>query len=159
MNPPPENREILVYYASLDGVWCRNEMIIDDALAYVVTTEIMLSNNIEPRSIDECGCRTDWLNWKQAIQVELDSLAKRKVFGPVAPTPPHMKPVGYKWVFVQKRNEKNEIMLYKARLVTQGFSQCLGIDYDETYSAVIGVITFRYKDLDIADERSNYVSL
>ena len=98
-------------------------MIFDDAFAYTVATDIMLSDDIEPHSIDECRRRTDWSNWKQAIQIELDSLAKRNVFGPVAHTPTHMKPVGYKWVFVRKRNEKNEIVRYKARLVAQGLSQ------------------------------------
>ncbi|KAM2245774.1 hypothetical protein PS1_006802 [Malus domestica] len=121
-NPPPENHEILVYYASLDEVRCRNEMIVNDALAYAVATEIMLSDNIESRSVVECRHKTNWSNWKQAIQFELNSLAKRKVFEPVAPTPPHVKPVGYKWVFVRKRNEKSEIVCYKAHLVAQGFS-------------------------------------
>ena len=82
----------------------------------------MLSDDIEPHSVDECRHRIDWSNWKQAIQDKLDSLAKRNVFGPVAPAPSHVKPVSYKWVFVQKRNEKNEIVHYKARLVAQGFS-------------------------------------
>ncbi|KAM2133127.1 hypothetical protein ACFX1R_003267 [Malus domestica] len=50
-NPSPKNRNILVYYAGLDDVWCRNEMIIDEALAYAVATEIMLSDNIEPVSL------------------------------------------------------------------------------------------------------------
>ena len=97
-----------------------------------VATDIMLSDDIEPHSVDECRCRTDWSNWKQAIQVELDSLTKRKVFRHVAHTPPHVKPVDYKWVFVRKRNKKNEIVRYKARLVVQGFSQRSGIDYEET---------------------------
>ena len=52
--------------------------------------------------------------------------------------------VGYKWVFVHKRNEKNEIIRYKARLVAQGFSQILGIDYEETYAPVMDAITFRF---------------
>ena len=52
--------------------------------------------------------------------------------------------VGYKWVFVHKRNEKNEIIRYKARLVAQGFSQILGIDYEETYALVMDAITFRF---------------
>ena len=51
-NPPTENYEISVHYTRLDDVWCRNEMIVDDALAYAVATEIMLSNDIEPRSIN-----------------------------------------------------------------------------------------------------------
>ena len=55
-----------------------------------------------------------------------------------------MKPVGYKWVFIRKHNDKNEIARYKARLVAQGFSQRPEIDYDETYSPVMDIITFRY---------------
>ena len=52
--------------------------------------------------------------------------------------------VGYKWVFVRKRNDKNEVVRYKARLVAQGFPQRPGIDFDETYSPVMDGITFRY---------------
>jgi hypothetical protein len=44
-----------------------------------------------------------------------------------------MELIGYKWVFVQKWNENNEIVRYKTRLVAQGFSQKLGVCYDETY--------------------------
>ena len=51
---------------------------------------------------------------------------------------------GYKWVFVRKRNERNEIVRYKARLVAQGFSQRPGVDYEETYSPVMDAIAFRY---------------
>ena len=74
----------------------------------------------------------------------MDSLAKRKVFGHVVPTPNDVKPIGYKWVFVRKRNGKNEIARYKARLVAQGFSQRPGIDYDETYSPVMDITMFQY---------------
>ena len=44
--------------------------------------------------------------------------------------------------FVQKRNENGEIVRYKARLVAQGFSQRLGIDFEETYSLVLDATTF-----------------
>ena len=59
-------------------------------------------------------------------------------------TPEDVQPVGYKWVFVRKRNEKNEIVRYKARLVAQGFSQRPGFDYNVTYSPVVDIITLRY---------------
>ena len=49
--------------------------------------------------------------WKEAIQTELNSLAKREVFGPVVHTPKGVIPVGYKWIFVRKHNENNEILL------------------------------------------------
>ncbi|PRQ59184.1 putative RNA-directed DNA polymerase [Rosa chinensis] len=142
--PTLENREISINYACLSEIWNRNEIIIDDIFVFAVATEIITSDDVEPRSVDECQRRDDWPKWKEAIQVELDSLTKRKVFGPVVPTPRHVKPVGFKWVFVRKRNEGNEIVRYKARLVAQGFSQRPGIDYDETYSPVMDVITFRY---------------
>ena len=59
---PPENREISVHYAVLDEAWNRNEMIIDDAFTYLVATDIMLSDDIEPRSVNECQHKTDWSN-------------------------------------------------------------------------------------------------
>ena len=71
-------------------------------------------------------------------------MIKRDVFGPVVQTPASIKPVGNKWVFVRKRNENNDIIKYKARLVAQGFSQRPDIDYEETYSPVMDAITFRF---------------
>jgi hypothetical protein len=55
-----------------------------------------------------------------------------------------MKLIGYKLVFVWKRNENNEILKYKTRLVAQYFLQKLSINYDETYSFVVDVITLWY---------------
>ena len=78
------------------------------------------------------------------MQVELNSPNKRKVFGTIILTPGVVKPLGYRWIFVRKRNEKDEIVRYKARLVAQGFSQRPGIDYEETYSPVMDATTFRY---------------
>jgi hypothetical protein len=45
---------------------------------------------------------------------------------------------------VPKQNEKNEIVRYKAQLMAQRFSRRPAIDYDETYSPIVDVITFRY---------------
>ena len=98
----------------------------------------------EPQNVNECRHRNDWLKGKEAIKTELRSLAKREVFRPVIQTPTNIQHVGYRWVFVRKRNEKNEIVRYKARLVAQGFSQRPGNDYEETYSPIMDAITFRY---------------
>ena len=52
----------------------------------------------------------------------LDSLAKLEVFRPVVHAPKYVILVGYKWVFIRKQNENNEIVQYKAQLVAQGYS-------------------------------------
>ena len=44
----------------------------------------------------------------------------------------------------EKHNENNEIIRYKVRLLAQGFSQKLGIDYEETFSPVMDTITFSF---------------
>jgi hypothetical protein len=59
---------------------------------------------------------------KRVIEAELNSLKKTKVFTKVIATPPRIFPAGFKWVFIRKRNENNEVVKYKSRLVVQGFT-------------------------------------
>lgn len=66
-----------------------------------------------------------------------------------------MKPVGYKWVFVRKRDESGDIAIYKARLVAQGFSHRPWINFNETYSPVVYANNFRYLISLIANEWLN----
>jgi hypothetical protein len=98
----------------------KNKIVVDNIFSFKVAFDITVSNDdIEPQTIEECRHRNDWPMWKEAIQVELNSLAKREVFGPVVQTPEGVSPVGYKWVFVQKRNENIESVRYKARLAAK----------------------------------------
>jgi hypothetical protein len=77
----------------------------------------------------ECKKRSDWNQWKEAIQTEIASFYERKLFSEVMLTPRGVFLIGYKWVFIRKQNQKNEVVKYKARLVAQGFSQKPRIDY------------------------------
>jgi hypothetical protein len=100
----------------------RNKIVVDNIFSFKVVFDITRSNDdIEPQTVKECRCRNDCPMWKESIQAELNSLRKREVFGPVVQTPEGVSPIGYKWVFVRKRNEKNEIVRYKAILIAQGF--------------------------------------
>jgi hypothetical protein len=47
------------------------------------------------------------------------------------------KKVGSKWVFKVKRLVDGSVDKFKARLVAQGFTQCLGFNLDETHILVI----------------------
>ncbi|KAG8496930.1 hypothetical protein CXB51_008145 [Gossypium anomalum] len=144
-NQVPDNKEISIDYVMSGIKWNRNQIDVDDNFACNVALDVINNKeDYEPKSIEECKQRDDWPKWKEAIENELKSLAKREVFGPVVRIPIGVKLVGYKWVFVRKRNEKSEIVRYKARLVAQGFSQRPGIDYEETYSPVVDATTFRF---------------
>ena len=55
------------------------------------------------------------------MHAKLHSLMKQDVFGPVVQTPKGVKPVGYKWVFVRKNNENNEIIRYKSTISSTRF--------------------------------------
>ena len=125
--------------------WDRNNFDVNNIFAFQVALDIIQNDDDpEPQNTNECRQRNDWPKWREAMQAELHSLIKRDVFGPVVQTPASIKPVGNKWVFVRKRNENNDIIRYKTRLVAQCFSQRPDIDYEETYSPVMDAITFRF---------------
>ncbi|GJU24120.1 copia protein [Tanacetum coccineum] len=112
------NKEMSINYGQTQILWDRNERGDIDEIFYYSVASGIISGDDDPEP--------------------------KSVFGPIVTTPKDVKPVGYKWIFVQKKNEKNEVTRYKARLVAQVFSQRPGIDYEETYSPVMDAITFRY---------------
>ena len=81
-----------------------SDIIIDNIFAFQEAMDIMRNDeDQEPQTVDECRKMNDWPKWKEVIQIELNSLAKWEVFGPVVQTPGNIKPVGYKWVFMKKK--------------------------------------------------------
>ena len=55
----------------------------------------------------------------------------------IEPLPQGRKPVGCKWVFKIKYDEKGRVTKFKARLVAQGFSQVYGVDYQKTFAPTV----------------------
>ena len=56
-------------------------------------------------------------------------------------SPPNRVPITNKWVFVKKFSKDSKLQKYKVRLVARGFTQRLGMDYNETFSPVIHLET------------------
>jgi hypothetical protein len=65
----------------------RNKTVVNNIFSFKIAFNITKSNDdIELHSIEECRRRNYWPIWKEAIQAELNSLAKHEVFGPVVQT-------------------------------------------------------------------------
>lgn len=86
-----------------------------------------LSDVKEPKSVSDAQESQEWTD---AMQAEIDSLHDHDVWELVE-LPEGHKPVGSKWVFKLKTNTGGSVERCKARLVTQGYSQKEGLDYDE----------------------------
>ncbi|XP_076920555.1 putative mitochondrial protein AtMg00820 [Bidens hawaiensis] len=57
--------------------------------------------------------------------------------------PKNKRPIGAKWVFKNKNDDKGVIIRNKAKLVVQGFSQREGLDYNEVYAPVVRLEAIR----------------
>jgi hypothetical protein len=132
-------QEISINCISFGELLNHTTMVVN---SYFSTMVADLLNDPDLKTMAECKQLSNWIKWKEVIEAELDSLRKRKVFSNVIPTPPRTYPAGFKWIFIQKQNENNEVVRYKAMLVAQGFTQRPYIDFNETYSSVMNGITF-----------------
>ena len=72
-----------------------------------------------------------WKEWKAACYEEMESLDKHNVFE-LTNLPKGCKIIGCRWVFDVKGDGCK-----KARLVSQGFSQVEGVNYNKLFSPVV----------------------
>ncbi|GJS23904.1 retrovirus-related pol polyprotein from transposon TNT 1-94 [Tanacetum coccineum] len=94
---------------------------------------------IEPKNINE-ALKDE--NWVMAMQEELNQFKTNDVWE-LVPNPMDMTIIGTKWVYRNKLDKNGVVTRNKARLVTQGYNQQEGIDYDETYAPVARLESIR----------------
>ncbi|KAJ9566346.1 LOW QUALITY PROTEIN: hypothetical protein OSB04_002312 [Centaurea solstitialis] len=106
----------------------------------VENTHLLLSlNDDEPSSYHEAK---DNPMWVKAMKEEIDSIEKNGTWKLVT-RPSNVTIIGLKWVFKVKRDANGSISKYKARLVTKGYLQQPGIDFDEVFAPVARIETVR----------------
>ena len=77
----------------------------------------------------------DAQEWLKAMDREMESMYSNSVWSLVE-APKEVKPIGCKWIYKRKRRSDGKVETFKARLVTKGYTQKKGIDYEETFSPV-----------------------
>jgi hypothetical protein len=55
--------------------------------------------------------------------------------------PTNQNMVGCKWVYKIKHNSTGQVGRFKARLVVKGYSQIEGLNYNDTFSLVVKIIS------------------
>ncbi|GMI87468.1 hypothetical protein HRI_002416100 [Hibiscus trionum] len=121
------------------------EILGDPSKGVTTHSSLKMLNNvafiscIEPKNVKE-ALKDDF--WIMAMQDELNQFERSKVWT-LVDRPRNKSTIGTKWVFRNKLDESGNIARNKARLVSQGYTQEEGIDFDETYAPVARIEAIR----------------
>ena len=76
------------------------------------------------------------------MEDEIQSIIDNKTWE-LSDLPSNHQIIGTKWVLKKKRDGNNNVLRYKARLVTKGYSQIAGLDFTETFAPVVRIESIR----------------
>ena len=83
--------------------------------------EVMLLDHDEPTNYEEARMSPDSMKWLEAMKSEMRSMYENKVWT-LVDLPDDRQAIENKWIFKRKTDADSSVTIYKARLVTKGFS-------------------------------------
>nr|GEW02168.1 hypothetical protein [Tanacetum cinerariifolium] len=98
-----------------------------------------VTTNTEPKKISDALKDPSWV---EAMQEELLQFKIQNVWI-LVDCPKGVRPIGAKWVLKNKKDEREIVIINKARLVAQGHTQKKGIDYEEVFVLVARIEAIR----------------
>ncbi|GJY75435.1 putative ribonuclease H-like domain-containing protein [Tanacetum coccineum] len=96
-------------------------------------------SQIEPKKVIQALTDPSWI---EAMQEELLQFKLQKVWT-LVDLLKGKRAIGTKWVYRNKKDERGIVVRNKARLITQGYTQEEGIDYDEVFAPVARIVAIR----------------
>ena len=134
---------------------CLLDLNVSDPETFAFLTQLDV---IEPATYNAAMGSKYPSRWTQAMMDEWQSLIDNETWDLVdsSTVPNDHSVLKGKWVFRVKRGRDGKITRFKARWVVKGYLQQYGLDYDQTFAAVVKPMAFRilfalaaYHDLDI----------
>ncbi|KMQ86201.1 integrase core domain protein, partial [Lasius niger] len=113
-----ETEELTKRYELRDRSKLRKPTAYED---YEVNFTSLVEEN-EPQTYVEAMSGRESEMWKRAMKTEMEALKENDTWT-VMKKPEKCELIDSKWVFKKKRNEKGDVITYKARLVARGFKQ------------------------------------
>ncbi|KAI3744783.1 hypothetical protein L1987_57875 [Smallanthus sonchifolius] len=130
------------------GVQTRHRTITENTSLYIgiLDTGVMETclhaafvSQLEPKNVKEALTDNCWI---EAMQDELSQFQKLHVWY-LVDLPKGFQPIGTRWVFKCKTNDRQVVVKNKERLVVQGFYQQEGLDYTKVYAPVARIEAIR----------------
>ena len=100
---------------------------------------VSLNTIIIPNTVYEALTKREW---KNAMREEMSVLEKNKTWE-IVERPKGKNIVDCKWIFTLKYKANGTLERHKAILVTKGYTQTYGVDYQETFAQVAKMNTVR----------------
>ncbi len=140
LNPnTPEISSSLARFTSTRVAQSRIQMV---QILRMLESNIDNEGDIEPNSLNQAMHRTDWLKWKEALQAKYDSIIENETWK-LTSMPENRQLITGRWVFKLKKDRNGQILKYKARWVAHGFKQEEGVDFVETFAAVVKPMSYK----------------
>ena len=135
LNPPqtqPSEQEL----------WCSKQLKQHQAANLLIAKDLetdmfsamisMMDQIIDPPSVKAVKKQKDWPEWEASIKVELD-IHKELDTGELVTAPLNINIVGGQIILCYKLDKDSGISSCKSRLVSQGFTQQLGVNFNDIF--------------------------
>ncbi|GJW06881.1 integrase, catalytic region, zinc finger, CCHC-type containing protein [Tanacetum coccineum] len=96
-----------------------------DMCVYALTASTMEPSNVKQAMTDPA--------WIDSMQEELLQFKRLDVWE-LVPLPDNVKALTLKWLFKNKHDKENTVIINKTRLVVRGYRQEEGINFEESFS-------------------------
>nr|GEW99796.1 hypothetical protein [Tanacetum cinerariifolium] len=134
---PPKNKVLVAQNVE----FLKNSFITQEASGSLEDLKIIQKEDTHPSIDTSLNHKEDDLEIDEP-QSDIILICRNEVWD-LVDLPPNGKTIGSKWLFKKKIDMDEAVHTYKARLVANGYTQTLRIDYEETFSPIADIRAIR----------------